>query len=185
MLVLHGSPWFSLYADCVASLNFVPTKPGSPHPKHCTFRQWSASFLKSSYQSHQSSERSTSMMPILHMLFHETLSTFQVSHDITITCLKWYCQKNMDSIMMSPYKEASTAVKRVCIQKRIHVHSSMITYMQMNKNPGAQTMRIHRQTHLESTGELQHLCRLKICNTLLEFFCTCEPVSCAPCACVW
>ena len=86
--------------------------------------------------------------------------------------------------MMSPYTEASTAVKRVCIQKRIHVHSSMITYMQMNKNPGVQTMRVHRQTHLESTGELQHLCRLKICNTLLEFFCTCEPVSCAPCACV-
>lgn len=85
-----GSPWFSLYADCVASLNFVTTKPGSPDPKHCTFRQWSASFLKSSYQSHQSSERSTSMMPILHMLFHETLRTFQVSHDIT--CLKWYCQ---------------------------------------------------------------------------------------------
>lgn len=39
----------------------------------------------------------------------------------------------MDSIMMSPYKGASTAVKRVCIQKRIHVHSSIITYMQMNK----------------------------------------------------
>ena len=31
-MVLHGSPWFSLYADCVASLNFVTTKPGSPIP---------------------------------------------------------------------------------------------------------------------------------------------------------